>query len=117
MEVLLALHGTASQARGFILLDVLHRFEEHEALDSACGVCTHMGVIAGHCAPRAIRLPLAYGKLCVAARASLRATRRAPRASLCAALRARHCVRVASRAGRVNARRALRASMHAARCA
>ncbi len=60
MEVLLALHGTASQAHGFILLDVLHRFEEDEALDSACGMCVHMGVIAGHCAPRAIRLPLAF---------------------------------------------------------
>ena len=108
MEVLLALHGTASQARGFILLDVLHCFEEHEALDSACGgVCTWASLLVT--ARRAsFACPLAYGKLHVAARASLRATRRAPRASLCAARRARHCARVAAHAARVNARRALR---------
>ena len=47
-----------------------------------------MGVIAGHCAPRVIRLPLGIRKT--------------------ARCRARHCARVAARAARINARRALR---------
>ena len=45
MEVFLALLGTGSQACGFILLDVHHRFEEGEALLDACGVYVH----GSHC--------------------------------------------------------------------
>ncbi len=125
MEVLLALHGTASQAHGFILLDVLHRFEEDVALDSACG-CVHMGVISGHCAPRATRhtqyCSLPRESHCTprasrvtarrAPRVARRARHRAPRASSCArrALllggRAHALLRVAAR---FTARRAGRA--------
>ncbi len=75
MEVSLALHGTASQARIFILLEVVHRFEEEVALDSACGgVCTWASLMV-----TARRAP--YEILRVAARASLRAARRASRTS------------------------------------
>ena len=61
-----------------------------------------MGVIAGHCAPRVIRLPLAYGKLRVASRASLGATRRhyAQRAACIDARRARGNARTVTRAAR-----------------
>ena len=45
MEVFLALLCTGSQACGFILLDVRHRFEEGEALLDACGVYVH----GSHC--------------------------------------------------------------------
>ena len=117
MEVLLALHGTASQARGSILLDVLHRFEEHEALDSACGgVCTwaslrvtarrasfacpwHMEICAlrraRHCAPRAAR----SARHCEP-RAARVTVRRAPRASMCARCRAHGAGQCTPRAAR-----------------
>ena len=45
MEVILALLGTGSQACGFILLEVRHRFEEGEAVLDACGVYVH----GSHC--------------------------------------------------------------------
>ncbi len=90
MEILLARHCSSSQVRGFILLDVLHHFEEDVALNSACGgVCTWASLrVAARRAP--------YRILHVAARASLR---RAPRASM-------RVARVtASRASRFTARR------------
>ncbi len=97
MEVLLARHGTAAQARGFILFDVLHRFEEDEALDSACGcVCTWASLLV-----TARRAP--YGILRVAARASLSAARVTVR---CARYYAR---RAAARCAR---RTAARRTMH-----
>ncbi len=77
MEVLLALHGTGSQARGFIPLDVVHHFEEDVALDSACGgVCTWASLRVTR------RVP--YGILRVAARAPRTSQRPARVALYCA---------------------------------
>ena len=70
MEVFLALLGTGSQACGFILLDVRHRFEEGEALLDACGVYVH----GSHCGWVGARRVTARR---TARRASLRAARRA----------------------------------------
>ncbi len=104
MEGFLALFGTASQARGFILLDVRQRFEEDVALDNACGGVVYLGVIAGHCASR-IAHSAPHALLRVAPRAAHIPARCAPRASLLAALHTRYCALP----------RAQRASLHAAR--
>ena len=108
MEVFLALLCTGSQACGFILLDVRHRFEEGKALLDACGVYVH-GSHCGWVGARRVNARVTAAqrttRSCAAQDAphdalvcARRAARRAPRASQCPA----------PHAARITARRAAR---------